>query len=319
MRKFRANVRGLIFAPTLASLLFVTSADAQSLGDIMRKVIKPPQQQQEQRPQRDGGSDIAGGAGCAVGAAAGALLIKGTVGKIIGASVLCAVGWTIGKKLTQRDKQKLTERSTQLINEDEPRSETFVAPESKEQIQLTTSAAQPKQASVPIAYDEGVAAPTNGIKVEAKTYVVSVPRLNYRSSPSAANDDNIIGFFTSGENVEVLGRTPDGKWAMIGDDGVLIGYAVFRDKNVEALHDPDAAAPIASHRKRTVAHARPKVIHKASGATAPAIATRNPSAATVKTTKVSAATQCKALVAQQGDKSQKLNGCALPNGQWSLA
>lgn len=320
MDKYRASVAGLIFTPALASLLLVTSAEAQSLGDVIGvfggRSKRPPEEQQS---RRDGGSDVAGGIGCAVGAAAAGVFIKGTVGKLLGGAALCAIGWKIGKHLTMRDKEKLTERSTELINEDGPRSETFVAPESKEQIQLNVSAPEPGQASVPIAYDEGVAAPTNGIKVEAKTYIVSVPRLNYRSSPSAADGGNIIGFFDAGENVEVLGRTPDGKWAMLGDGGVLIGYALFRDKNIEALRDPNAAAPIASLKKRTVVHARPKVIRKVNGSAAPAVATRDPKTATVKTAKVTAATQCKALVAQTGDKMQKLNGCALPNGQWSLA
>lgn len=323
--KFRSTLRAVIFAPALASLLVVTSAEAQSLGDIMGNVLGRPRSRpapEDDQARRNNGSDVAGGVGCAVGAAAGSLLIKGTLGKILGASVLCAVGWTIGKGLTKRDKQKLTERSAELISEDGPRNEVFVAPDSKEQIQLTTSEARPGQAEVPIAYDEEVAAPTNGIKVEARHYVVSAPRLSYRSSPNATSDDNIIGFFNAGENVEVLGRTPDGNWAMLGDGGVLIGYARFREKNVELLRDPDATVPVASPKKRSVTYARPKVIRKATSggaSSAPVIATRDPSTAKVKNAKVTAATQCKALVAQQGDKSQKLNGCALPNGQWSLA
>lgn len=321
-RKLFSTCAWIALAATVAAPI-----QAQSVGDIFKKVVNGATHGNDDRDDRDDRDDAehnrrrqnnAGGIGCAAGGIAGALLGKSVLGKVALGGALCAVGWQIGRALTKRDQQKLTERSGQLLEEDGPRSEVWTAPDSKEKVRLSVGRAEQRNTNVQVQYDRGVQAPPSGMRVEAATYVVTADRLNFRAAPSARDDRNIIGYFDRGENVEVLGRTADGQWAMIGDGGVLIGYAAVRAGGVETLRNPNAAQP--TRKRRVVARARPKVIQKASQKGAPPVViNRNPQTAQVKTAKVSATTQCKAIVAQTGSKSDTHNGCTLPNGQWAIA
>ena len=322
MKLLFATCAWMSMAATVAAPL-----QAQSVGDIFNKVIHGATHGNDGRDDRDDrdqqnhnrrSEDRAGGVGCAAGGFAGALLGKSAIGKIALGGALCAVGWQIGRALTKRDQQKLTERSGQLLAEGGPRSEVWTAPESKEKVRLSVGRAERRDTNVAVQLDRGVQAPASGMRVEAATYVVAAPRLNFRSSPNTRSDNNIIGYFDRGENVEVLGRTPDGQWAMVGDGGVLIGYAALRDGSAETMRNPNAYQP--TRKRRVVARARPKVIQKtAQKGAAPVVIIRNPQTAQVKTVSVRASTQCKAVVAQTGSKSDAHNGCALPNGQWAIA
>lgn len=251
--------------------------------------------------------------GCAAGGGvAGAIFGKSDLGKVIIGVAVAAICWNLA--LRGKDNERLTAKSNELLNRDGATSENWYAPESKQNVRISTGQAHERNAEVPFAFDENVAKPAAGTVVEAKNYVVVTNRLNFRSAPRTGN--NLIGYFDKGETVEVIGRSADGKWALVGDRGVVVGYAAFRDDGQDLLVTPEQARARRATVKST-ARARPKVVKQAGGdlsAAKPRTQTAKP-----KTAIVRASTECKAVTAQSGGKSDTRTGCALPNGQWAIA
>jgi hypothetical protein len=224
--------------------------------------------------------------------------------------VLCFAGWKLGEALSKRDQERLTKRSQELLDKETPQNEVWTAPDTKAQVQLSVGEAQEQPQTVPFEIDEGIEAPGENVRIEARTYSAG-QRLEFRNRPSPTGSE-VRGFFERGDNVEVLGRTADDRWLLVGDEGVLVGYAV--------ASDIVAPRPKVAKRVAQPPRAKPKVVQRTARSGAQAqVVTRNPQLAQTRTVSVRANTQCKAVVAQTGSKSDSRRGCALPNGQWAIA
>jgi hypothetical protein len=314
-----------------------SSAQAQSWQDMVKGAVKDAakgamqQRQQQQQSPNNGRSSappqdvsVAGSAvgGCVLG---GALAWLATKDKKEGQRNTAIAGGCVGgtvvavaiAKLTNRDRAALRARSAELFNEDSAVSEAWVAPDSKARVTIVTTEPVEKQADIPFTLDEAVEAPEAGTRIEATTYVVNARRLNFRSAPTTADPRNVIGYFDNGANVEVIGRTPDGKWALVGDEGVVVGYAAFSDRGSALLVTPEEArAKAPANRLAPVqpAMAKPKITNSLSTAGSVRVA----EASRVKTVTVLASTQCKAATATSGKATESYLGCAQTDGKYRM-
>jgi Bacterial SH3 domain len=293
-----------------------------SLGSIGGQVLGQMQQQQQQtsqppnqgNPPSSAGHFLVAAGTCGVGGLLINNLIKNRLVQGVATVGLCLAAFKVAQDLNERDRLAFERRSADLLAQDGPTEEVWTAPDSGKQITIKTGVAQETDKQTTFDVDQGVDAPEAGTKIEATTYVVMTKRLNFRSGPSSEASDNVIGFFDKGENVEVIGKSPDGKWALVGDNGVVVGYAAFKQGKTDLLLTPDAAAS-ARAAPHTKARAKPHIIKNLSSGEAVIRSDSTP----VTHVTVVASTQCKAYSAISGKAADSKTGCALPNGKWAMA
>ncbi len=270
---------------------------------------------------------VVGTTACAgAGALAGRLIFgKSAAAQLIPALVAGAFCFSV---LSKRDNAALRQRSEELMNQQGPSSTSWVAPESGKQVTISTGEERIEQQNVKFQYNQDVAKPPANTQVEASTYEVVADRLNFRSAPNKDDPNNIIGYFNRDANVEVIGYTPDGRWALVGDNGVVVGYAAIVDGNSQLLVTPEVAAQMREDRANEAAKTRNAKQRKAAQEAARAAeaardkARARPIAANgdvlpskrVITTQVVASTTCKSQVARTGDQSLSRNGCKTTDG-----
>ncbi len=265
-------------------------------------------------PQVAVAKDHSKGRGCVAGAIIGGLLGAALAGKnnrgggaLVGAAVGCAAGWGFAANWSARDKAALDAASEQALDAPTPQTTQWTAPESGQAVTFQTAEPEVKTQTTEISYVENVAPPPQNVQIVARPFRANTV-LRLRSSPDASNPDNIIGRFERGELVEVTGLTPDGRWAMIGDNGVVIGYAAR-----EYLVTLDAYQTL---RRTTTAKVKPDA---GDGQPRRANATYAQATPKVVKTSVMASTQCKSVVASSGAQSQRRTGCESPKGDWVFA
>lgn len=335
--KFRMTLSG-----ALAIAIISAPVQAQSLKDIAKSLLTKKnepartqlevEQDDQQENQKTSGSDVAGGIGCAIGGGLAATLIKGKVGKILGGAVFCAVGWKLGKALTKKDKVALTEKAQQMLAIDSPVSEQWRAPESGELVSLTTEPAVSTVKEINVVMDSRVEPPASGLQINSVTYVAA-DVVKFRSAPRDEGEVNILGFFNKGESIEIIGRTADGNWAILGDGGLVIGYAEFRQNGKLVIGTPDEirkvmeAAAAKSAATKTRAKGRRVPVKQANVAVPvlrvgerakPQFVAGAAKQRTTKEAKVTASTQCKAVLASIGKRADRKSGCLAQNGTWQL-
>lgn len=323
------KIRSLCATVTVSALLVSAEQAQADPWNLFREVIQaqaalqdqsppPPPQDAAQAPPSGVGKYIGAGIACAAGIAIVNNNVKSDLAKLALSAVLCTGAFKIAKYLTDKDKAEFEARSQELLQRAGPTQEVWIAPESGKQVTISTGEAQVSQQSLDFVVDNDVAAPEAGTTVEAATYVVIAQKLNVRNAPSTDVDSKVIGFFNKGDNVEVIGRTPDGQWALVGDQGVVVGYAATQlgAKDLLVPQEQAAQAEAAQAARRTVARASPRILRNAAtGASDLRVA----DSTSVKTVKVIASTQCKAFSASIGKTTDKKTGCAQPNGQWAMA
>jgi hypothetical protein len=261
-----------------------------------------------------GGAIVGGILGALVANAAGGNNTTQNRAAAAGAAAGCAVGWQIGKNWSQRDRQAFDNATQDAFDAPTPIQRDWQAPESREQVTLVTTQPVVENRQVEFEYDSQVAKPAAGTVVVSRPYRATTV-LRLRSTPDEVVQDNIIGRFDEGEIVEVVGQTPDGRWAMIGEDGVIVGYAAM-----SYLTTMDSAQTL---RRTRTARAKPE---RPAPSTQPGrtqtvtnTTTAKPAPRKVQTTKVMASTQCKSMVATSGGVRDQKKGCSLPNGKWQFA
>lgn len=235
----------------------------------------------------------------------------------------CFVGFSMGFVLPPEENADLVVYSGQLLAEPGAVEDTWTGDDGQS-VELTTSDPEPQQQEVTFATDEAVEAPPEGVKVDPATYVVVTRTLNFRSSPTTA-DANIIGYFSKDEDVEVMGRTPDGKWALVGDNGVVVGYAAFEQNGHDLMKTPADAAEAEQKRARAKLFDQPRSDRQVASASRRTEQNLNDSShirvadvEKIKTTKVVASTECKSIIASHGSVSDQKTGCAQPDGGWAI-
>ncbi len=252
---------------------------------------------------------------CVVGGLLGGLLGAAvsnsrdrTAAIVTGAALGCFAGFSFAANWSDRDKAALDNETDEVFDQPVAQPTTWVAPDSRTPVTFTSSAPVEETQKVEFQSYDNVAPPQKGAHVISRPYrTTDVVRL--RSSPDAGNDDNIISKFNRGEIVEVIGATPDGQWAMIGDDGVIAGYTSF-----DYLRTLDARQTL-----RRVATSRPKPIQATPTVTRANSSPGYTAPPTIKTIKILASTQCKSVVAVSGEQSDRKKGCAQPAGDWKFA
>lgn len=260
-------------------------------------------------------------AGCIVGGILGGLLGAAVSNRnnrgsaiALGAAAGCFAGFTFASNWSEHDRAALDDETQQVMDRPRTGSTSWVAPESGQEVELTASAPEIVTQKVDLeTYDNVVPPPQTGTQIIARPFRTR-DVLRLRSSPVDASEDNVIGRFNKGVVVEVVGASEDGKWAMIGDDGVIAGYA-----SAAYLAPMDSSQTL-----RKVATARPKRLPRTQLASAGAGARINAAPETgpepkVRTIKVLASTQCKSVVAVSGQQTDRRKGCETPNGDWKYA
>lgn len=245
------------------------------------------------------------------------------VGEAAVAAGVGCLGALAFSSFSDRDNAAVETHAQAAADATTPQDVSFRAPDSGQQVEVKTYAPEAADnKEVEVRYDDGVQKPSSGFQVEAATYVVNVDRLNLRSSPRVS-DNNVVGFFDKGDRVEVMGRTPDGQWAILGDNGVVVGYSAFTASSGALLVSEEDAARQAradAQRKqaRKVAQASAARAHlkvyNASGTTSVRVA----DASKEHTDKVMASTQCKAVEARTGQQVKNTTSCQNPDGHYLL-
>lgn len=270
-------------------------------------------------------------AGCLVGGLLTGFLAAAVSSKqarggaaIAGFAAGCALGWTFAKDWSQKDKDGLDKASEDALNNPNGAMD-WQAPESGQQVRFRSNAVADRTEEVEFQHLDNVEAPPPGSKILSRPYR-TMARLPLRSSPDGTGTDNILGRYNQGQVVEVVGITPNGLWAMVGDGGVVIGYLprngltdTGQALNVAQTERYYIDAPAAPAPARA-APAKGKA--KAAVRPAPALAARMAppvAQAQVKTVKVAATTQCKSLTAATGQQQQSKTGCNRPGGKWVFA
>lgn len=264
------------------------------------------------------------GGGLVTGLLAGLLAPKRDRGAaiVVGFAAGCAVGWSFAKNWSEKDKQGLEGASQEALNSQNGQM-GWQAPESGAQVSFQTMNAGERNEDIEFEHLESVQEPPDGSRVVAKPFR-TVARVALRSSPDNSASDNIIGRFNAGQTVEVVGLTPDLQWAMIGEDGVIVGYAA-REGFTE-LAQPLRKVVTERHfvdKGLATQVSAPKRKAKARGRAAPPVMAAQvappPDRSQVRTTKIAATTQCKTLVAVTGQQQDRKTGCNSPNGKWRIA
>ena len=270
----------------------------------------PGSQQQPNAPSKNSkaascvaGAGVAGLLGMALTKALGGSSKQATRVGIAGAAIGCG----LGMNWSERDRAAYDEASQDALDDPGNGSRDWYTPESRERVTFQTVSATTESRPVEFQYYSNVAAPVAGSRIISRPYRTTTT-LRLRDLPDETNGV-IVGRFDPGETVEVVGETPDRRWAMIGEGGVIVGYASM-----------SYLTPLGSQSVRKTVTARAKAdapARVAKGKAAPAPTA--PSRGALQTTKVVASTQCKSLVATSGDQTDQRKGCNLPNGKWQFA
>jgi uncharacterized protein YcfJ len=250
---------------------------------------------------------------CAIGAAVGvlgALLLGGRQGRsaggiVVGAVVGCAAGWALGEALKGDDPEKLDAVINQDVAFRDGETRSWQAPNSGQTITIQQADAGYKPVEADFILAPGVAAPQPGVLIQGRA-LRSTTKLRMRSSPSMASDDNIIGSFDPNEIVQVFAETPDGQWALIGENNMLIGYASMRFLSPSLEIPPQMPIRYAVLKRAPPPRAR----------AGRAAATRTPApvvAQAPQTVRIAASSRCKTFTASAGANSQSQRRCAQPN------
>lgn len=334
-----ACVASLAFAPTAGVSQILSSGDtiaAQPASAPARPVPTLPSQAAPQspaptkpprKPRTEAAAKTAKAVGCLAGAVVLGALFRGLAvqadasraevnqATAAGVALGCAAGFQIGKNWSERDKAAYGDASQDVLDDPTPQSRDWYAPESGDRVTLITTAATTESREVDFQYYNNIAAPVAGSRVISRPYRAT-NLLRLRSTPDENNPNNIVGRFEKDEIVEVVGLTPDGRWGMIGESGVIVGYA-----SMDYLMTLEASRTL---RRTVVARAKPDrpasapASRPTKGKAAPAPAA--PAAPRqVQTTRLVASTQCKSLVATSGTQRDKKKGCSLPSGKWAFA
>ena len=294
-------------SPTTPASYQRVNAGPAVLGDSAKPAAKP----------HDGQAGKV--ARCALGAVGGALL-AGFLASAVGGSkqlvnsamaVGAGAGCALGYNWTPRDKQAVEDASQDAFDDPAGGQRDLVTPDSKEHLTLVnTGTTTTESREVEFQHFDSILPPPAGSRVIARPYR-ALNVLHLRSSPDESSGDNIVGRFEPAEMVEVEAQSPDGRWAVIGESGVIIGYAPMG-----GLAPLEATQTL---RRTVTAKARPDTPRVAKGKAAPqvALAPRGQ----IQTARLMASTQCKSLVATSGNQQQKkeIKGCSAPGGKWLLA
>jgi uncharacterized protein YgiM (DUF1202 family) len=121
----------------------------------------------------------------------------------------------------------------------------------------TSATATADAGTTPGAAQPGAGAPTGGTPVAEtpgatptpatkSVAVVAASILNVRSAPSA--DGQVINTVTEGQRFDIIGRSQDGAWIQIGQEGREVGWVSAEFVTIETVDasaspEPDAAAP----------------------------------------------------------------------------
>lgn len=289
--------------------------------------LKAMQEQAKARDKKKSGGNKALGCvagGLVTGLLAGLLAPKRNRGAavVVGFAAGCAVGWSFAKNWSEKDKHGLEDASQDAL--DSPDGQMgWQAPESGAQVSFQTTSSSERNEDIEFDHLDSVQEPPEGSHVVAKPFR-TVARVALRSSPDNSLSDNIIGRFNAGQTVEVIGLTPDLEWAMIGEDGVIVGYAARQ--GFTEVAQPLRKVQTERHfveRKATAQAPAPKRKAKARGKAAAPVMTAQvappPDRSQVRTTRIAATTQCKTLVAVTGQQQDKKTGCNSPDGKWRIA
>lgn len=334
----RSKTICLVAAMSLTTTV-LSPVQAQNLNSIVNsvrdKLSRSGSDSREDTQHRGpSGTTIVGTAACAGLGAAAKRLIFGKHSKIPDIAGALMGGAFCFSLLSKKDNDALNRRGTELINQPGTSNTVWSAPDTGQQVTIETGPETIQQKNVDFQYNSEVAKPTDNTIVEAKTYVVLASRLNFRSSPNVSTNENIIGYFNHDANVEVIGYTPDRKWALVGDEGVVVGYAALADSASKLLATPEEAQEIrlaqaqqeaarlrgVKQRNAALAAARQREAARSLDRAKPLTVNGTPLAQTrVVTAQVSASTRCKAQVARTGDQALSRNGCELANGQFRFA
>lgn len=300
---------------------------AKAEKQVVDGQLKAMQEQAKARnKKRSGVSKVLGcvGGGLLTGVLAGLLAPKRDRGAaaVIGFAAGCAVGWGFAKNWSEKDKHGLEDASQDAL--DSPNGQLgWQAPESGAQVSFQTTNASERNEDIEFDHLDSVQEPPDGSHVVAKPFR-TVARVALRSSPDNSASDNIIGRFNAGQTVEVIALTPDLQWAMIGEDGVIVGYAsrqgftelaqpLRKVQTERHFVDRQAAAPAPTPKRKAKARGR------AASPVMTAQVAPAPDRSQVRTTRIAATTQCKTLVAVTGQQQDKKTGCNSPDGKWRIA
>lgn len=276
---------------------------------------------------------VIGTAACGgVGAFLGKKIFGGTLGAVLGGLVAGAFCFAA---LSKRDNERLKQRSLELMQQKEPSKTEWVAPDSNQKVSIETSAAQPVQKRLEYTYSADVQKPPADTTIVAEDYVVVADRVDLRSMPQDTAASTVVGYVNRYEKVQVIGLTKDGNWALIGNEGVVIGYAQLKQGASDALvtetsfaaapaADPEPAPEPANHTKRKPAAKKPAAPKSAPKFALTKATPKTASGATMitsktKTAQVNATTFCKSQVARTGDKSLSRQGCLASNGNFTFS
>lgn len=235
----------------------------------------------------------------------------------LGAVSGCFAGFAFASSWSQRDQAALDEQTQEAFDRPQTQATTWVAPESGQTVTFQPETTEVVTQKVDLETYDNVAAPQAGAQIVARPYRTR-DVLRLRSSPDDASEDNVIGRFDKGVVVEVVGASADGKWAMIGDDGVIAGYAssghlAAMDSRQTLRRTPTAKPKRLPRTQLASANANANANIRIAAATEPAPTPK------IKTIKILASTQCKSMVAVSGQQTDRKRGCETPNGDWKYA
>jgi uncharacterized protein YcfJ len=269
---------------------------------------------QAENKARGGGGGRLGKAllGCALGALAGGLL-AGRGNRGAGILAGCALGAGAGlafAALSERDNKELANfvEDDFALRDDECAS-NWTAPESGKTVSVSCGQTTYVQANHKLYMENDVVLDqTNFVVAEAMKYSTASIRL--RSSPSSADNANIIGGYERGAKLRTYGTTSDGKWSYVVDrlpDGSyeLLGYVA-----TGFLSD---TAPTPEARQQKFARPDPAkgkenraaIQRAAAPAAAPAAAAAKP----VRQASFAASTRCKQINVNVGNETKSTSRC----------
>ncbi|MDB5691043.1 MAG: hypothetical protein JWO81_106 [Alphaproteobacteria bacterium] len=261
---------------------------------------------------------LACAAGAAIGIAA-ALLFRGRkhngVGDVIlGGIAGCAAGWALGGALRGDDSQRLDAFvNHDVAMRDENTVRAWKAPNSGETILIQPMDAGYKPIQAVFTLAPGVDTPQPGVVILAHP-MRATTALRLRSGPDGSANANVVGTFAPNEIVQMIAQTADRKWALIGVDNVVVGYASTAYLSSSLALPAEAPIHFAAMKPPATAPVR-RARGKAPAATPAlrlAVASAPPRSAVVL-----ASTSCKTITASHGSNSSTQQRCARADMSWA--
>jgi surface antigen len=236
--------------------------------------------------------------GTIAGAALGSQIGGGTTARVFaglaGAAAGAWIGGEIAKALSERDKQALNEKAIEVSATAQAGQQvSWTAPESGKSVTITPSPTREEDRTVQVAHISQVAPPPAGFKFD-NAILVAQKNARLRASPSTI-DNNVIGSYKAGDNVEVAGKLPTGNWYLATRNKVAIGYI-----------SGDLLAKPAVSQKVAAPSAKPEMSGGIDLDAAP------------KKSDVSVKATCRDISFDLDKNTQTSTSCKGPDGAWNL-